>query len=108
MRRNMTQQTASGILDDLEAGMTQADAAAKWGVSPMAVSNLVTRQHNRKLYEAWEADRSGESEAELERMIAEQLPTMPREPHLERRSHVPHAVARGRGRSFCDWNKAPS
>lgn len=83
--------TEDKILALLSQGVSQRMVALMCGTTRSVVQYIVAGQS----IEARECDMS---EAELDAMIAEQMPTMPSDPRIERQKRfVPHAVQRGRG-----------
>lgn len=97
MRRRLTDDKVIEILNEHETGTPDIVLAHKHKVSRASIHLIVTGQSHRDVVARWEADRDGTTEAELERIIAEQLPTMPVEHDYERSDYVPHAVVRGLG-----------
>jgi len=96
-RRLLSDDQVMGILADHDRGMHQLKIARKYGTSRATVHLIVTGQSHREAVARYEADRDGTTEAELDALIAAQLPTMPREPRLPGEAQLPHAVLRGLG-----------
>ena len=82
------------ILADLDRDMTQNAVARKYGITRSVVANVAKRAMGEESNIERENDMT---EEDLERLIAEQLPTMPNEPKVGSGPRLPQAVSRGRG-----------
>lgn len=97
MPRTLTDFQVLDILADFDRGMSAIRLAEKFHTSRETVYGIIRGKTHRRVVDQFEAA-CGPTEAELDAMIAERLPTMPREPRYERQAdYVPLAVIRGRG-----------
>lgn len=97
-KRELTDAVVWDIIRDL-GRMSSGAVAKKHGVSRQMVSYIDRGELRRPVLDRYEAEQDAMSEAELDAMIAEQLPTMPglteeEEDELHRIAPLPAVIAR--------------
>lgn len=97
MKRKLDPESVLLLIADLDAGMPRMDVARKHGVTPQTVWQIDAGQTWAEVTGRKRDDGEDMTEAELDRLIAEQLPSMPGNGGCRGRTSRPLAVSRGLG-----------